>query len=86
MLPHTGLFLLWKVALQMRIRLFAVLPCNVIPFAMMDARQVNTFPIKINPSSEQYVQTTPPSKIYNIKVLYLPPMKNDGRQEFFYFH
>jgi hypothetical protein len=53
---------------------------------MMDARQVNTFPIKINPSSEQYVQTTPPSKIYNIKVLYLPPMKNDGRQEFFYFH
>ena len=32
----------------------------------------NTFPIKINPSSEQYVQTILPSEIQNIKALYLP--------------
>jgi hypothetical protein len=32
----------------------------------------NTFPIKINPSSGQYVQTTLPSKIQNIEALYLP--------------
>ncbi|WP_145989668.1 hypothetical protein [Neisseria sicca] len=45
MLPHTGLFLLWKVALQMRIRSLLDGSLSVVEPAPFDG--VSNFPVRL---------------------------------------